>query len=398
MCDILTGDGIVLKIGENIQEEAHRVIDAMGLCALPAFVDMHTHLRQPGYERKEDILSGTLAAANGGYAAVACMPNTNPVNDNPFITNYILGAPAHCKVYPIGAITKNLDGEELAEMGNMKGCVAFSDDGRGVQNGSVMYNALKYAKGLDALIIAHCEDNSLSLGGQINEGFVSAVTGLAGISRAAEITAMVRDIVLASEAGARLHIAHVSTKEGVDLIKDAKAKGVNLTAETCPHYFSATDEEALNFNTDAKVNPPLRTEDDVAAIKVGLLNGTIDCIATDHAPHHADDKNVEFAYAAFGISGLDTAFALTNTFLKPDPQTLVNIMSKRPAEILGVFGGVIGEGLPADITIVDFDTEYVLTKGHLLSKGKNTPFLGRKLKGRVVYTLCDGKLTKDGAL
>lgn len=398
--DILIANGKVSKIGKNLDEDADKIIDAKGLFALPAFIDMHVHLRDPGQEYSEDIVSGTKAAANGGFATVCCMPNTAPVNDNAAITKYIIeraNKDGNCKVYPIGAITKNLDGNEISEMGLMRdaGCIAFSDDGKYVENGSLMRNALLYAKGIDTLIISHSEDKSISGDGQINEGYYSTVLGLRGISCAAEEAAIARDLILAKTYNCKIHIAHVSTKGSAQLIKNAKDEGVQVSAETCPHYFSLTDEALTDFDTNAKVNPPLRTQEDIEAIIDGLKTGVIDCIATDHAPHHADKKNVEFNYAAFGISGIDIAFALTNTYLNPDKNKLVELMSKKPAEILGIDGGVIKEGGMADIALVDFDSEYILTEEMLCSKSKNTPFIGKKLKGQVRMTICGGKITKE---
>jgi len=378
---------------------ADEVIDASGMWVMPGFVDMHCHLREPGQEHKEDIATGTLAAAYGGFTAVACMPNTSPVNDNEAVTRYILERAKQAgfsRVYPIAAITKGLKGAELTEFGILleNGAVAFSDDGRPVEEANRMRLALQYAKGFDALLISHCEDLTIAGDGAMNEGVTSAVCGLKGISRAAEEVMIARELLLAEACGAKVHIAHISTKGGVELLRQAKKRGVRATGETCPHYFSATDELCMNYDTNAKMNPPLRTCNDVEAIKQGLADGTIDAIATDHAPHAKDEKRVEFQYAPNGIIGLETAFSLAVTnLIEPGvltPEQLVERLSCRPAEILGVPGGLIAEGLPADITIADPKAEMVYTEGSLHSKSANSPFLNRPYRGKVICTMMDG--------
>lgn len=398
--DILVADGVITKINPNIDEPAGSIIDACGLYAFPGFVDMHCHLREPGYEYKEDILSGTRAAVNGGFTSVACMPNTLPVADNAAVIRFIkekaLKA-GYAKVYPIGAVTKDLAGEELAEMGAMKeeGAVAVSDDGKPVMNGGLFRNALLYAKDFGLTVISHCEDLNIKGDGLANEGYHATITGLKGIPRAAEESMIARDILLAETYGARLHIAHVSTKGGVELIRQAKKRGVAVTAETCPHYFAADDSLLLDFDANAKVNPPLRTAEDCEAVIEGLKDGTIDAIATDHAPHHRDEKVVEFALAASGISGLDTAFSLVMTHLCPKGFTLDDIcrlMSSTPAKLLGIPGGVLKEGEAADITLADIEENYIIKEEGMASRGKNTPFIGKKVKGRVQYTLVQGKI------
>ena len=359
--DILMENGRVISIAAKIDEYADTVIDAAGLHAFPGFVDMHCHLREPGYEYKEDILSGTKAAVNGGFTSVACMPNTLPVADNAAVVSFIrskANAAGYAKVYPIGAITKEQKGEELAEMGEMKqeGIVAVSDDGKTVMNAGIMRNALLYAMNFNLLVIEHCEDLNLKGEGLVNEGYYSTITGLKGIPRAAEETIIARDLMLAESYNTRVHIAHVSTRGGAELIRQAKKRGVKVTAETCPHYFAADDSMILSFDANTKVNPPLRAEDDCKAIMEALLDGTIDAIATDHAPHHKDEKNVEYALAAFGFTGFETAFPLAVTHLLRHGFTLEKIselMSVNPATIIGIEGGIIKEGLPADIVLAD---------------------------------------------
>jgi len=380
---------------------ADEIIDAENLWVMPGFVDMHCHLREPGLEYKEDIASGTLAAAYGGFTGVACMPNTSPVNDNEMVTRFILEKAREkgsARVYPVAAITKGINGEELTEFGILKenGAVAFSDDGKPVQDANRMRLALQYAKGFDALIISHCEELSLVGEGVMNEGAVSALYGLKGIPRAAEEVMIARELLLAESYGARVHIAHITTKGGVELLRCAKARGVNVTGETCPHYFSATDELCGAYDGNAKVNPPLRTAEDVEAVKRGLADGTLDVIVTDHAPHARDEKRVEFQQAANGMIGFETAFSLTVTNLVETgvltPSQLVERMSCRPAELLRVAGGLIAEGLPADITVADPNAVIVYTEKDIHSKSKNSPFLNKPYKGRVAVTIMDGTI------
>lgn len=377
-----------------------KIIDASGCIVIPGLVDIHTHLREPGFEYKETIMTGTMAALKGGFTSICCMPNTNPVNDTIAVTEFIIekalkeGA---CNVYPIGAITKGQKGEELTEIGNMKktGCIAFSDDGKPVTNSLIMRRALEYSKIFDVPIISHCEDLKLSENGVMNEGFFSTILGLKGIPKAAEEIMVARDIALCELTGGRLHIAHVSTEGSVKLIKDAKARGINVTSETCPHYFSLTEESLKSYSTNLKVNPPLRTEKDVEAIKQGLKDGTIDIIATDHAPHHVDDKNKEFDTAAFGISGLETAFALG---LKLVEQGVLNLkqlimkMSLTPSKIIRIEKGTLAVGADADIAIINPKKTFKVDSSSFLSKGKNTPFDGWHLKGTIEKTIFKGKI------
>jgi len=399
--DIFIEDGKIVEIGHDLELINGDVIDATGMYVLPGFVDAHCHLRDPGFEYKEDIESGTMSAAMGGFTSIACMPNTNPVIDNESVIRYIKSKAKQdgfVNVYPIGAITKGLKGEELAEIGELKfaGAVAVSDDGNPVSNSSVMKKALQYASMFDITVISHCEDRELSDEGVMNEGFQSTILGLKGIPTAAEEIMVARDLILAEYLKVPIHIAHVSTKLSVELIRSAKKRGVKVTAETCPHYFSLTDEACSGFNTLAKVNPPLRTKQDVDAVIEGLVDGTIDIIATDHAPHHADEKNVEFNIAAFGMVGFETAFPLAITNLvKPgylSMNQLVEKMCLNPSKILGLNKGTIEVGRTADITIVDINEENIIDINNFKSKSKNSPFDGFKLTGAVYHTIVNGNV------
>ncbi len=380
--------------------KSDRVIDASGCIVTPGFVDLHTHLREPGFEYKETIKTGTLAALKGGFTSVCCMPNTNPVNDTNTVTEFILEKASRegsCAVYPIGAVTKSQGGEVLTELEalNKAGCTAFSDDGRPVINSLIMRRALEYSKILNVPIISHCEDLKLSEGGMMNEGFISTLLGLKGIPKAAEEIMVARDIALCELTGGKLHIAHVSTEGSVKLIKDAKARGINVSSETCPHYFCLTDESIKNYNSNLKVNPPIRTEQDIEAVKQGLKDSTIDIIATDHAPHHIDDKNKEFDAAAFGISGLETALPLGLQLVEQGILSLKQFISKislTPSKIIGLNKGTLMAGADADIAIINPEKEFTVDSSTFLSKGKNTPFHGWHLKGIVIKTICKGKV------
>lgn len=398
--DVYIEGSVIKRIGANLAVKADKEVDAQSLAVLPGFVDMHCHLREPGFEYKEDIDSGTRAALQGGFTSVACMPNTSPAVDNAAVLKYVIDRAAetdNCKVYPIAAVTKGQQGKEITEMGKLleAGAVAFSDDGRPVADSNTMRLALEYASGFDALVISHCEDLSLAAGGVVNEGFNATVVGLRGITRAAEETMVAREIILAEALGCRVHIAHVSTAGSVELVRAAKARGVKVTCETCPHYFSATDDEILSFNANAKINPPLRLQSDVDAIIAGLKDGTIDVIATDHAPHHSDEKNKEFDLAPNGTSGFETAFSVGYTYLVDaghlELAELVDLMSRNPARILRVEGGEIAEGAVADITIADLDSDYVVDSSRFVSKGKNSVFNGWKLKGVIKNVFVNGK-------
>jgi dihydroorotase len=400
--DLLVSDGKIAKLGKpgSIVASSGQVIDASGKLVVPGLIDMHVHLREPGFEYKETIATGTAAAKAGGFTAVCCMPNTNPVNDSRSVTEFILSQAAReawARVYPIGAVTKGSKGEELAEIGELRqaGCVGISDDGRPVMNAAVMRRALEYSKIFDLAVISHCEDLNLAAKGVMNEGFVSTELGLRGIPNAAEDVMVSRDIALADLTGARVHICHVSTAGSVRMIGEAKERGVKVTAETCPHYFTLTDEAARGYNTMAKMNPPLRAAEDVAAIRQGLKDGAIDAIATDHAPHALDEKTVEFDYAPFGVAGLETALGLTFTLVHEGVLTApeaVRKLSTNPASILRLDKGTLSIGADADITIIDPDAEWTVDASQFKSKSRNTPFGGWKLRGRAARTIVGGKL------
>jgi len=409
IADISIIDGVISQIGENINaDENMRIIKADGRFVAPGLVDMHCHLREPGQEYKEDIESGSKAAAMGGFTSVACMPNTKPVIDNEALVDFIYKKAkdaGYINVYPIGAITKGLAGEELAEIGELKsaGAVAVSDDGKPVQKANLMRHALEYAKGFGITVISHCEELSLVESGSMNEGFMSTYLGLRGITRAAEEVMVSRDILITEATDTKIHIAHVSTKGSVDLVRQAKKRGVNVTCETCPHYFTLTDKAVDGFNTNAKMNPPLRTDDDVAAIKEGLADGTIDAIATDHAPHHIDEKNCEFANALNGIIGFETALGLSVTHLvKPRVLTMTQLIEKlsfNPSSILGIDKGTLSIGKSADIVIFNPDKSYTVNVSEFKSKSKNSPYDGWKLFGKPEYTIVGGEIkVKDGVL
>jgi len=410
--DLLVEDNLVaaLKPPGTISREGRQVVEAQGLIVAPGLVDMHVHLREPGEEYKETIETGTLAAARGGFSAVACMPNTRPVNDNAAVTRFILEQASRrgfARVYPVGAISQGLLGEKLSEYGELKdgGCVALSDDGRPVMNAMLMRRALEYARTFDLLVISHTEDLNLRGDGVMHEGEVSVRLGLKGIPAAAEEVMVYRDLALAALTGARLHIAHVSTAGAVELIRRAKAAGLQVSCETAPHYFTLTDmavcgqaEDALVnpvFDANAKVNPPLRTSRDVAALKEGLRDGTIDAIASDHAPHSVLEKDVEFGAAAFGLIGLETSLGLSLKLVHERVLTLSQLvarMSTQPARILGIPGGTLAPGSPADITLIDLNREWTVDVRTFASKSKNCPFDGWRLRGKAVMTILGGKI------
>jgi dihydroorotase len=380
--------------------KASKTIDASGCIVIPGLVDMHTHLREPGFEYKETIHTGTMSAVRGGTTTVCCMPNTNPINDSVSITQFILDKTAKegaCTVHPIGAITTGQRSEALTELEALlkAGCIAFSDDGMPVTNSLIMRRALEYSKIFNVPIISHCEDVELSKGGVMNEGFVSTILGLKGIPNSAEEVMVARDISLCELTKGRLHLAHVSTEGSVNLIRDAKKRGVNVTAETCPHYFTLTDESLISYDTNLKVNPPIRTENDVEAIKEGLRDNTIDVLATDHAPHHFDDKDREFDAAAFGISGFETAFALGLGLVDQGVLELKELIRKAtvtPSNILRINKGTLSVGADADIAIINTENEYTVDSLNFVSKGKNSPFHRWKLKGTVETTIAMGKI------
>ena len=401
--DILIEDDRIIAIGGNISV-ADNIIDAAGKTVIPGIIDMHVHLREPGFEGKEDIASGCLAAVAGGVTQVCCMPNTNPVCDNAVVVNYIINRAKEvdlCKVRPIGAITRGEAGESLADIGKMAkaGVVALSDDGKSVMNSNIMRLAMEYASDFNLKCLCHCEDTTLVDGGVVNEGYNSTVSGLKGQLRAVEDIMISRDICLAQSLDLPVHICHVSTWSGVEIIRSAKKNGVKVTAETCPHYFILTDDIITDFDTYTKVSPPVREERDRQAIIEGLKDGTLDCIVTDHAPHSKKDKEVEYNLAAFGMSGIETSFALSYTYLvKSGIMTLPRLMGKmsyNPAHVLGLDGGEVKVGAVADLAIVDLDASYEIDGNKFYSKGKNTPFNGYKVYGRVEKTLVDGKVKFD---
>ncbi len=403
VAQIYADDPSVQKVLENFPRE--KIIDAAGAAVTPGFIDIHVHFREPGREDKETILTGSRAAAAGGYTAVCCMPNTQPAIDNQETVKFVtsLAEKGDCRVYCIGAITKGRAGEELSEIGDLvkAGVVAISDDGDYVQSPEIMRRALEYAKMFDLPVISHAEDKYLAADGIMNESFESTRLGIPGSPAVAEEIAIIRDIKLAGYTGCRLHIAHVSTAGGVEAIRRAKAEGIRVTAEATPHHFMLTDESiGERFDTNLRVNPPLRTEVDRQAVIEGLIDGTIDCIATDHAPHTEEEKDVEFDLAPPGMIGLETCLGLCITGLVdkgyltlPD---LVRKLSSNPAKIIGVPSGGLELGQVADITIFDPEVKWIVKKDKFKSKSKNSPFIGWVLKGLVRATIVDGKLTYFG--
>jgi len=389
----------VLKPGEKVSDA--KVIDLSGKIITPGLVDIHTHLREPGYEYKETIATGIKSALYGGFTAIACMANTNPVNDNPAVTEYILERAREqgsVRVFPIGAISKGLEGEELAEMGLLAraGCAGFSDDGNPVMDSDLMRRAIEYAQTIGRLIISHPEDKNLSAGGVMNEGKISTELGLPAIPASAEEVMVARDIILAKMTAGRVHLAHISTKGSLELVKRAKEQGTNITCETCPHYFTLTEKAVAEsgYNPNTKVNPPLRSEEDKEAVIQALSDGTIDCIASDHAPHSLAEKEVEFAIAEFGISGLETSLALSLQLVhkkKISLLRLVELMSTNPARILGIDAGSLKPGSRADITVIDLEKKWKVNAREFKSLGKNTPFDGMELLGKPVGVFIAGK-------
>jgi len=408
--DLLVEDGEISKLAKGIvvNEGECQIINAQGLLVVPGLIDMHVHLREPGFEYKENIQSGTRSAAMGGFTSIACMPNTNPVVDNQAIVEFIkfkAKTEGIVNVYPIGSISKGLKGEELSEIGELKdaGVVALSDDGNPIKSSELMRRAMEYTKMFDLTIISHSEEKELAGEGVMNEGYVSTILGLKGIPNVAEEIMVARDVLLAELTGCPVHIAHVSTGGSVRIIRDAKKRGVKVTTEATPHHFSLTDEAVMGYDTNTKVNPPLRKQEDVLAIIEGLKDGTIDAIATDHAPHASEEKDAEYNYAPFGMVGLETAVGLVMTKLVGQGHlTLAQAIEKltiKPASILGLNKGQLAVGSDADITLIDLEKKEIVESKNFASKGKNTPFQGMELKGLPVGTIVAGEIVmKDRKL
>jgi dihydroorotase len=403
--DVLLVDGTVGRIGREIEAPEHaEVRNVAGLVVCPGLIDVHVHLREPGGERKETIASGARAAAAGGFTAVCAMPNTDPPVDDPAAVGFIRAQglrAGYARVYPVAAVSLGQRGERLAAIGEMvdAGAVAISDDGRPVGDAGLMRLALEYAQTFGIPVADHCEELSLSRGGSMNEGLVSTRLGLQGIPNAAEDVMIARDLLLAELTGGRLHIQHVSTRRGVEMIRAAKARGVQVTAEATPHHLTLTDEAVEGYRTEAKVNPPLRTAEDVAAVREGLADGTLDVLATDHAPHHYDEKEQAFDDAPFGMVGLETALGIALTELVGKGlltlSQLVDRMSCAPAQAFRLPGGTLAEGSPADVTVIDLDAAWTVDPDRFLSRSRNTPFAGWRLVGQAALTIVGGRIVWD---
>lgn len=399
--DVRVENGVITAIGPELSSEGAEVLEAAGLVVTPGYMDIHVHLREPGYEWKEDLCSGAKAAARGGFTTVACMPNTEPVLDNAAMVAYVVEKARRdsiVRVLPIGAVTKKQQGQELAEMGEMAraGAVAFSDDGNPVMNAEIMRCALEYAKMFGRTVIDHCEELTLAGDRAINRGFLATRLGLKGVPAAAEEVMVARDCLLAKATGGRVHIAHISTAGAVEIVRQAKAWGIPVTAEATPHHFTLTEEAADDYNTNAKVNPPLRSAADVAAVRAGLADGTIDCIATDHAPHTPDEKEAEYEMAPTGVIGLETAVPLTMTELVGKgvltlPQAVAKLTTA-PAAVLGRPLPRLTAGAPADLTVLDLAREEVVNPELFASKSRNSPFAGMRLHGIPVLTMVGGRM------
>ena len=401
--NLLVEDGRVVGVldrSEALPEDA-QLLDATGLIVAPGFIDLHTHLREPGQEYKETIATGAAAAVAGGWTSICAMPNTDPINDNPAVTRFMIeqGQTAQlANVFPIGAITKGSGGKELAEMGELKnaGIVAVSDDGRPVPSASMMRRAMEYARGFDLTVVDHCQDPSLSAGGVMHEGRWSLILGLRGMPAAAEDVDVVRDCVLAKLTGAKIHIAHISTIGALEAVRTAKRNGLSVTCEVTPHHWTLTDEAVSDYDTNTKMSPPLRSREHIEAILEGIKDGTIDAIATDHAPHHIDEKGLEFDQAPFGITGLETAVGLAFDLVHQgqiDLERMVQMCSTNPARIFGLIErGSLKSKAHADITILDPQFEWVFDVNRSKSKSRNTPFHGRSMQGCAVATIVGGRL------
>lgn len=401
--NLLIEDGRVVELSRHSDgaPEGAEVLDATGLVVSPGFIDLHTHLREPGAEYKETIASGAAAAVAGGWASVCAMPNTDPINDSAAVTRFIIEQAQRAQlanVFPIGALTKASQGRELAEMGEMKssGIVAVSDDGRPVADAGMMRRAMEYARGFDLTVVDHCQEPSLSAGGVMHEGRWSLLLGLKGMPAAAEDVHVIRDCVLARTTAAPVHIAHISTAGALEAVRQAKQAGLSVTCEIAPHHWTLTDEALADYDTNMKVSPPLRSREHVDALLEGMRDGTIDAIATDHAPHHADEKGLEFDQAPFGITGLETAVGLAFDLVHQgviDLERLVALCSTNPARIFGLKDrGTLANNAHADVTILDPSCEWVFDAGSSKSKSRNTPFTGRKMTGAAVATIVGGRL------
>jgi dihydroorotase len=400
--DVLIDKKVIKKIAPSIEEKSAEVIDCTGMHIFPGFVDMHCHLREPGYTYKEDIASGGVSAAKGGFTSICCMPNTKPAIDNLSTLDYIMRKArdvGKTKIFVIGAMSKGIEGKEIANIASLvkDGVVGLSDDGNCIQSAKLQLNVMRYASIYDIPMICHSEDYSLSGEGQVNYGPMSTKLGLPGIPTLAEEIMVSRDIMLADVTGSRVHIAHASTKRTVELIRQAKKDGIKVTAEVTPHHLVLTDEACDGFDTNTKMKPPLRSEDDRKALLEGLLDGTIDIIATDHAPHSDYEKELEFIKAPFGVIGFESAFpVLYTTFVKNDQmklEELVERMTSKPAKIINKEVGELKNGAPADLNVFKLDESFTFNENEILSKSKNSPFLGMKMWGKIHYTICDGKFT-----
>lgn len=398
--NILVEDGIIVEVGQDLNEEADTVIDATDKWVVPGLIDVHVHLREPGFEHKETIETGSRAAARGGFTTICCMPNTNPPIDNSEIVEYVNSQAKKAgiiNVLPIGAITKGQNGTELTKMDEMleAGICAVSDDGKSVMDAGLLKKAMIEAKRYGLPMLSHCEDMTLA-GGSMNEGANSQRLGIKGIGNDAEDIITARDIILAKHTGAKLHLCHVSTAMSLDIIRFAKSMGANITAETAPHYFALTDDQVESHDANSKMSPPLRSKEDREAMKRALQDNTIDMIATDHAPHHYDEKNVAFEKAPFGIVGLETSFAISYTELVETglltPMNLIEKMSTNPAQLMGIDKGTLAEGKIADIAIINPGKSYTIDPNELVSKSKNTPFGGKTVKGKIEYTIVNGNI------
>jgi dihydroorotase len=399
--DLLLVDGVVAGLGPGLDDTGAEILDASGLIVAPGFIDMHVHLREPGFEHAETIETGSRAAAAGGFTSICCMPNTKPVNDNATVTSYIVERArryAAVNVFPVGAITKGSEGEQLAAIGSMKaaGIVAISDDGRPVMNARVMRRAMETARAFDTPVIDHCEDLNLSAGGDMHEGIQSVRLGLSGIPSASEDVMVARDILLAELTGCRFHVAHLSTQHSVEMVAYAKSRGLNVTCEVTPHHFALSECEMLPYDSNFKMKPPLRSRTDVNAALEGIVSGHVDALATDHAPHPGSEKMQEFEKCPFGIIGLETAIGLTLEHLvhtnRISLMKMIDLYTTGPARVLRLDRGTLTPGSPADVTILDTESEWTYDANRSCSKSKNTPFDGKRFRGGPAVTIVAGRI------